>query len=78
MYAITSKAKKYYGVSADTLRRWANKDKIKFKTTEGGHRRYFIPKEKANDNKRKIIYTRVSSNKQKYDLQNQIKSSDLS
>jgi putative resolvase len=72
MYATTVKAKQYYGVSADTLRRWANKDKIKFRTTKGGHRRYFIPKEQIKNDKRKIAYARVSSNKQKSDLQNQI------
>ncbi len=71
MYGNTKQAKKHYAVSADTLRRWSNAGKIKFQRTKGGHRRYFIPKDK-NPDKKRIIYARVSSSKQKSDLRNQI------
>ena len=64
------KAKKYYAVSISTLRRWDEAKKIKVIRTQGGHRRFYIP-EKGG--RRKIIYCRVSSSKQKSNLQNQIK-----
>jgi putative resolvase len=84
MYATTPTAKKYYGVSSDTLRRWADSGKIKFIRTKGKHRRYLIPKsnEKSECSIKstipnapeqcKFVYARVSSNKQKSDLQHQI------
>ena len=70
-YVSSKEARKYYKVSEETLRRWANKGKIKYELTEGGHRRYQIfPKKKVG---LKIIYARVSSRKQKEDLERQIK-----
>ena len=78
MYVSTSTAKRFYGVSSDTLRRWATSNKIKFITTKGGHRRYFVPdniqigQKNSTTNSSKIIYARVSSSKQKHDLQHQI------
>lgn len=71
MYVSTKKAKEYYSVSIDTLRRWAEHGKIKTTRTKGNHRRYFIPKEYTR--KRNIIYARVSSSKQKVNLENQIR-----
>lgn len=75
MYVTTPVAKKYYSVSSDTLRRWAESGKINFILTKGGHRRYFIPDPVEQDHKTpdstRYIYVRVSSNKQKSDLQNQ-------
>ena len=85
MYVSTFDAKKYYSVSSDTLRRWANCGKIDFILTKGKHRRYFVPdsssdedcdetknvKKECSDSKN-FIYARVSSNKQKSDLQHQI------
>ena len=81
MYVSTSKAKIHYGVSTDTLRRWSKTDKIDFILTKGNHRRYFIPnsqeeqkqnKENKNMSPNKFIYARVSSHKQKSDLQHQV------
>lgn len=72
---ITNKeACELFGVSAVTLRRWAQCDKIECQRTSGGHRRYFIhsgdtPKDKETI--KKYIYVRVSSSKQKDDLTRQ-------
>ena len=73
MYVTPKKALQYYSVSKDTLRRWDKKGQIKTIRTDGGHRRYFIPSDKPNPSKKSYIYARVSSSKQKPDLQNQIK-----
>lgn len=74
MYVSTHDAKQHYGVSSDTLRRWAANKQIKFIRTEGGHRRYFVPdvEQKVDKILDNIIYARVSSAKQKSDLQHQI------
>ena len=69
MYVKPAEARKHYKVSNDTLRRWAKNGRIMFKVTEGKHRRYFIPDPK---NSQKIIYARVSSSKQKSNLENQV------
>lgn len=58
------------GVSKECLRNWSLEGKIKFTTTEGGHRRY-IYEFVEEDKKQSIIYTRVSSSKQKNDLKRQ-------
>jgi predicted site-specific integrase-resolvase len=74
MYVTPKAASKYFRVSDNALRIWANKGKIKYITTQGGHRRYLIENE-SNPNppteRTKIIYTRVSSRKQKDDLKRQ-------
>jgi len=57
-------------VSQQTLRRWASVGKISFITTDGGHRRYYLPS--SHPTASKIIYARVSSKKQSADLQRQI------
>jgi putative resolvase len=76
MYGTTAQAKEYYSVSTDTLRRWAKSGKIQFQKTKGGHRRYYIPDDEDSECETTgtslIIYARVSSSKQKTELQNQI------
>ena len=37
MYANSKTAQQFYGVSSQTLRRWADTKEIKFYTTKGGH-----------------------------------------
>lgn len=74
MYVLPKKAIEYYGVSDNTLRTWANEGRIKYITTQGGHRRYML--EKPSDNPKpkhqeEIVYARVSSRKQRSDLGNQ-------
>ena len=71
MYVSSKKAQEFYNVSGETLRIWSEKGKIKFKTTKGGHRRYFV-KTNFKEKRKSIIYARVSSNKQKFDLERQI------
>jgi predicted site-specific integrase-resolvase len=71
MYVASKDAQKFYNVTANTLRRWANNGTIKYITTQGGHRRYYI--QDKNDNRQTFIYARVSSKKQEQDLQRQIK-----
>lgn len=75
MYVKPKKASKYYNVSENALRAWANKGQIKFITTNGGHRRYLLEEEHIDKQpepvKLNIIYTRVSSHKQKDDLTRQ-------
>jgi predicted site-specific integrase-resolvase len=74
-------ATKLYGVSPITLRRWADDNKIKFKRTINGHRVYDVtefathkatehtkPQDTSREN---YIYIRVSSAKQKDDLERQ-------
>jgi len=88
MYVGPSEATKYFKVSRDTLRRWADEGKVKVYKSIGGHRRYWIgqeeietvhkAKEKINIFQKKkftdtLIYGRVSSSKQRFDLERQIK-----
>ena len=72
-YVKPKDASKYYNVSENTLRSWSSQGKIKYITTQGGHRRYRINNTPKQPNQIKIIYSRVSSKKQKEDLQRQTK-----
>ena len=64
------------GVSSQTLTQWEKQKQIKAIKTKGGHRRYFFNKldQENNNTKQSVIYARVSSSKQKMDLQRQIAS----
>lgn len=59
------------GVTTACLRKWENEGKIKSIITKGGHRRY-IQEELAVSQGKSIVYCRVSSSKQKNDLQRQV------
>ena len=66
------------GVSRDTLRRWEAAGKITVERTPSGHRRYdlsqlrgLVPHQTASD-RITIAYARVSHQKQKQDLKQQI------
>jgi predicted site-specific integrase-resolvase len=77
MYVTPKKASEHFNVTDQALRKWANEGVIKYYTTKGGHRRYFIgdPNSLPNEpERRKIIYARVSSRKQERDLSRQIES----
>ena len=65
---------KRYNVSRETLRLWSIEGKIQTVKTDGGHRRYVVNEEflKGSTDKCNIIYARVSSAKQKEDLDRQI------
>ena len=74
MYVKPKEASKYYNVSDNALRTWATSGKIKYITTEGGHRRYLINntlEPTKQPEYKKIIYARVSSKKQGDDLTRQ-------
>ena len=67
---------KLFGVTTQTLQEWEREGKITAVRTKGGHRRYIhaVPKlpEPDSNNKKNYIYARVSSSKQKPDLQRQV------
>lgn len=64
----------FYGVSKNTLRSWADLNKVIYKRKPSGHRIYFIPSNDIETNTQKhkkrqnFVYCRVSSTKQKDDL----------
>ena len=72
---------KFFGVSSNTLRRWTLQNKIIFKRTPSNQHIYFIPSKINQFNKQfqnnqvnikqNVIYCRVSSFKQKDDLERQ-------
>ena len=73
-------AKETLGVTDDTLRAWGKDGKIKFLIGRGGHRVYDVESFISSGNptppikeQKKYIYCRVSSNKQKEDLDRQVK-----
>ena len=70
-------AVKYYKVNDSTLRRWARAGLIKTELTKGKHWLYWIGEDPESTNEEEkmsdhIIYARVSSKKQRGDLQHQI------
>jgi len=75
-------AAKKLGVSCNTLRRWEREGKISTVRTEGNHRRFdenLLPQRSTitvarEDDRKHYVYCRVSSSKQKDDLERQIKS----
>lgn len=78
-YWLTHKnACEFYGISKNTLRSWADSNKVIHKRTPSNQRIYFIPtkiNQLQNTNqlpiKQNVIYCRVSSSKQKDDLERQ-------
>lgn len=71
-YVKNKMAEKHYGVHANTLRRWANGNKIKYTRTTNGSRLYWIDEKEKNIERTSYIYVRVSSAKQKDDLERQV------
>lgn len=73
MFVSPKQASEYYKISKESLRLKAISKEIEFITTTGGHHRYKIVPLNANCIiRKKIIYARVSSSKQKNDLDKQI------
>lgn len=74
-YAKASEAKAAIGVSATTLRRYRKEGKIRAVPTPGGHYRWEIPEQfeatTPVGEKKRICYVRVSSSKQRDDLERQ-------
>ena len=80
MYVPLAKIKGHYGVSPGTLRRWADDGKIDSIRTPGGHRLFKLPETKEipgkstadpADTGNVVVYIRVSSGKQRDDLERQ-------
>lgn len=78
IWVPTREACRFYGVSANTVRRWADNGSIVTKRSPGGLRRFLISKEGVfkteqddTDIRRNYIYVRVSSKKQGEDLDRQ-------
>ena len=75
-YVSPRKAAEYFGVTVQTLRNWEAAEKISTMRTHTNHRRYDIESYQgrgASKNSGAIIaYARVSSRKQKADLDRQI------
>lgn len=74
-----AEAARYYGVTPFTLRRWADDGTIRAHTTPGGHRRYYLQPKLPDPTPDThpdafVIYARVSSAKQRGDLERQVKS----
>lgn len=75
-YVFISKASEYYNVNSSTLRRWDKLKKIQVRRTPAGYRQFYIPGKETDiieeNIQDKICYCRVSSLKQKDDLERQI------
>lgn len=72
MYVTPKQAAQHFKVQRETLRRWAETNKIDYIKTPKGHRRYKINQPNFKVQKTSILYARVSSSKQEDDLQRQI------
>lgn len=77
-YFTTEEARNLLGVSTQTLRLWNQKGKIRSIRTPSNRRRYnrediynILGLDSSNEEKEKIVYTRVSSKKQMDDLDRQ-------
>jgi predicted site-specific integrase-resolvase len=73
-YVSPKKAMQVLGVSERTLRYWEADGKISAIRTPSGHRRYDVEsylRAKGKDNRAIILYSRVSSYKQREDLERQ-------
>jgi excisionase family DNA binding protein len=70
-YVSPAQAARILGVNERTLRRWEEAGKIKAFRTPGGKRRYDITSITVKPSRLTVIYARVSSPKQREDLQRQ-------
>lgn len=78
LLASPAEAARYFGVSTFTLRRWAVNGSIRSHITPGGHRRYYLEPKQLEPNPQDnpdqfVVYARVSSSKQRGDLDRQIR-----
>lgn len=72
MFIPSRKAVKYLGVCANTLRNWADDGKIKYIRNPAGQRLYDVSSiEQSSSTCKSYCYCRVSSHKQKDDLERQ-------
>lgn len=72
MFIPSRKAVKHLGVCANTLRKWADDGKIKYIRNPAGQRLYDVSSiEQSSSTCKSFCYCRVSSHKQKDDLERQ-------
>lgn len=74
-YVKPKTARKHLGISNDTLKKWGDSGKIPTRKLPSGHRLYNIQSfftEENSEQPKNYIYCRVSSSKQKEDLQRQV------
>jgi predicted site-specific integrase-resolvase len=72
MFIPSRKAVKYLGVCANTLRKWADDGKIKYIRNPAGQRLYDVSSiEQSSPTCKSYCYCRVSSHKQKDELERQ-------
>ncbi len=72
MFIPSRKAVKHLGVCANTLRKWADDGKIRYIRNPAGQRLYDVSSiEQSSSTCKSYCYCRVSSNKQKDDLERQ-------
>jgi len=71
-YVSRSKAAEHFGVSGQTIVKWANDRRIKFILQPSGQRRYGIEDLQDGQQQAQICYCRVSSSGQKNDLERQV------
>lgn len=75
-WVSSKKACEFYGVAGNTLRRWADSGSVEYKRTPGNQRTYFVSStgvfKTPKDTRENYLYVRVSSQKQKDDLDRQI------
>ena len=73
MFVKSKEASKILGLHPNTLRRYADENKIKYYKTESGQRRYDVESYLGNSyDPVTICYCRVSSTKQRDDLERQV------
>lgn len=72
MHMKTKQACAELGVCPNTLRKWANEGKIRYIRQPGGQRLYDVSSVGGDGGKRRVCYCRVSSRKQKDDLERQV------
>jgi predicted site-specific integrase-resolvase len=74
MFVPSNKACEILGVHPNTLRAWADEGQIEYFRTAAGHRRYDVASYLRKSQPRaRLLYARVSSKKQKEDLQGQVR-----
>lgn len=76
MFVSSQKACEILGVHPNTLRTWADHGKIEYIRTPSGHRRYDVAsylRAGSGSTKKRILYARVSSQKQRDDLIGQVR-----
>ena len=78
MYQRPKEVCKQFDISHSTLRKWVAEKKVEFVKTAGGHNRVKFLNEEEKEQRRRIVYCRVSSQKQKKDLERQKQSFRIS